>query len=125
VVKSAMTKLAKNGKGILLMHDFQHTTAEAMPELMRQLKAGDCAHGAERAGDDAGRVRRYGPSTGQVLDQQQRTVRIEHHQDHQRVKEAQRKRSGLMPRAFYRQLQSQSRPNAPKFEPWLCPKSAG
>ena len=40
VVKSAMTKLAKNGKGILLMHDFQHNTAEAMPELLRQLKAG-------------------------------------------------------------------------------------
>jgi peptidoglycan-N-acetylglucosamine deacetylase len=40
VVKSAMTKLAKNGKGILLMHDFQHATAEAMLELIRQLKAG-------------------------------------------------------------------------------------
>jgi peptidoglycan/xylan/chitin deacetylase (PgdA/CDA1 family) len=40
VAKSAMTKLAKNGKGILLMHDFQHATAEAMPELLRQLKAG-------------------------------------------------------------------------------------
>jgi peptidoglycan/xylan/chitin deacetylase (PgdA/CDA1 family) len=40
VVKSAMTKLAKNGKGILLMHDFQHVTAGAMPELLRQLKAG-------------------------------------------------------------------------------------
>jgi peptidoglycan/xylan/chitin deacetylase (PgdA/CDA1 family) len=39
VVKSVMTKLAKNGKGILLMHDFQHATAEAMPEIMRQLKA--------------------------------------------------------------------------------------
>ena len=40
VVKSAMTKLAKNGKGIVLMHDFQHNTAEALPELLRQLKAG-------------------------------------------------------------------------------------
>ena len=39
VVKSVMTKLAKNGKGILLMHDFQHATAEAMPEILRQLKA--------------------------------------------------------------------------------------
>jgi peptidoglycan/xylan/chitin deacetylase (PgdA/CDA1 family) len=39
VIKSVMTKLAKNGKGILLMHDFQHATAEAMPELLRQLKA--------------------------------------------------------------------------------------
>jgi peptidoglycan/xylan/chitin deacetylase (PgdA/CDA1 family) len=40
VVKSVMTKLAKNGKGILLMHDFQHATAEAMPEILRQLRAG-------------------------------------------------------------------------------------
>jgi peptidoglycan/xylan/chitin deacetylase (PgdA/CDA1 family) len=40
VVRSAMTKLAKNGKGILLMHDFQRATGEAMPELLRQLKAG-------------------------------------------------------------------------------------
>src|SRR3984893_6893116 len=40
VIKSAMTKLAKNGKGILLMHDFQHGTAEALPEVLRQLKAG-------------------------------------------------------------------------------------
>jgi peptidoglycan/xylan/chitin deacetylase (PgdA/CDA1 family) len=40
VIKSAMTKLTKNGKGILLMHDFQHNTAEALPELLRQLKAG-------------------------------------------------------------------------------------
>jgi peptidoglycan/xylan/chitin deacetylase (PgdA/CDA1 family) len=39
VIKSAMTKLAKNGKGIVLMHDFQHATAEALPELLRQLKA--------------------------------------------------------------------------------------
>jgi hypothetical protein len=35
-----MTKLQKYGKGMLLMHDFQHATAEAMPELLRQLKAG-------------------------------------------------------------------------------------
>ena len=40
VVKSVMTKLEKHGKGIILMHDFQHGTAEAMPELIRQLKAG-------------------------------------------------------------------------------------
>ena len=33
-------KLAKNGKGILLMHDFQHNTAEALSELLHQLKAG-------------------------------------------------------------------------------------
>jgi peptidoglycan/xylan/chitin deacetylase (PgdA/CDA1 family) len=40
VVKSVMAKLAKHGKGIILMHDFQHATAEAAPELLRQLKAG-------------------------------------------------------------------------------------
>jgi peptidoglycan/xylan/chitin deacetylase (PgdA/CDA1 family) len=39
VVKSVMTKLEKRGKGIILMHDFQHATAEALPELIRQLKA--------------------------------------------------------------------------------------
>jgi hypothetical protein len=35
-----MTKLDKNGKGIVLMHDFQKHTAEALPELMKRLKAG-------------------------------------------------------------------------------------
>jgi len=38
VIKSVLTKLQKNGKGIVLMHDFQHATAEAMPELLHQLK---------------------------------------------------------------------------------------
>jgi peptidoglycan/xylan/chitin deacetylase (PgdA/CDA1 family) len=40
VIHSVMTKLEKYGKGIILMHDFQKATAEAMPELLRQLKAG-------------------------------------------------------------------------------------
>ena len=40
VIKSVMTKLAKHGKGIILMHDFQHGTSEASPELLKQLKAG-------------------------------------------------------------------------------------
>ena len=40
VIKSVMTKLDKRGKGIILMHDFQRNTAEALPELLRQLKAG-------------------------------------------------------------------------------------
>jgi peptidoglycan/xylan/chitin deacetylase (PgdA/CDA1 family) len=40
VVKSVMTRLEKNGKGIILMHDFQHATAEAAPELLARLKAG-------------------------------------------------------------------------------------
>jgi len=40
VVKSVMTKLEKHGKGIILMHDFQHATSEAMPELLKRLKDG-------------------------------------------------------------------------------------
>jgi len=40
VIKSVMTKLEKHGKGIILMHDFQHGTSEAAPELLKRLKAG-------------------------------------------------------------------------------------
>ena len=39
VIKSVMDKLEKNGKGMILMHDFQHATAEALPELLKQMKA--------------------------------------------------------------------------------------
>ena len=39
VIQSVMGKLKKVGKGIILMHDFQHATAEALPELLVQLKA--------------------------------------------------------------------------------------
>jgi len=40
VVDTVMGKLDKHGKGIILMHDFQKHTAEALPELMKRLKAG-------------------------------------------------------------------------------------
>lgn len=40
VIKSVMSQLDKRGKGILLMHDFQKNTAEALPELLHQLKDG-------------------------------------------------------------------------------------
>src|SRR5215475_4299248 len=39
VIKSVMGKLEKHGKGIVLMHDFQRATSEAVPELFNQLKA--------------------------------------------------------------------------------------
>jgi peptidoglycan/xylan/chitin deacetylase (PgdA/CDA1 family) len=39
VITSVMTKLKKAGKGIVLMHDFQHATALALPQLLVQLKA--------------------------------------------------------------------------------------
>jgi peptidoglycan/xylan/chitin deacetylase (PgdA/CDA1 family) len=38
VIDSVMRKLEKHGKGIILMHDFRHATAEALPEIIRQLK---------------------------------------------------------------------------------------
>jgi peptidoglycan/xylan/chitin deacetylase (PgdA/CDA1 family) len=40
VIKSVMSQLEKHGKGIILTHDFKQHTAEALPELLRQLKAG-------------------------------------------------------------------------------------
>ncbi|HEY2229362.1 MAG TPA: polysaccharide deacetylase family protein [Xanthobacteraceae bacterium] len=39
VIASVLTKLKKNGKGIVLMHDFQRATADAAPELLKQLKS--------------------------------------------------------------------------------------
>jgi peptidoglycan/xylan/chitin deacetylase (PgdA/CDA1 family) len=40
VRQSVMAKLKKNGKGIVLMHDFQHATAEGAMALLNDLKAG-------------------------------------------------------------------------------------
>jgi peptidoglycan/xylan/chitin deacetylase (PgdA/CDA1 family) len=39
VVESVMSKLAKRGKGIILMHDFQKPTSIAIPTILEQLKA--------------------------------------------------------------------------------------
>jgi peptidoglycan-N-acetylglucosamine deacetylase len=39
VISSVLSKLKKNGKGIVLMHDFQRATADAAPLLLKQLKA--------------------------------------------------------------------------------------
>ena len=40
IINTVMTKMDKNGKGIILMHDFQKHTGEALPMLLRRLKAG-------------------------------------------------------------------------------------
>jgi peptidoglycan-N-acetylglucosamine deacetylase len=40
VVDSVVSKLKKHGKGIVLMHDFQHSTSLALPELLAQLRIG-------------------------------------------------------------------------------------
>jgi peptidoglycan/xylan/chitin deacetylase (PgdA/CDA1 family) len=39
VVETVMGKLAKQGKGLILMHDFQKHTGEALPTLLARLKA--------------------------------------------------------------------------------------
>ena len=39
LVPTVISRLAKRGKGILLMHDFQKSTANSIPELLTQLKA--------------------------------------------------------------------------------------
>jgi peptidoglycan/xylan/chitin deacetylase (PgdA/CDA1 family) len=40
IIKAVMAKLQKHGKGIVLMHDFQAGTAQAVPQLLAELKAG-------------------------------------------------------------------------------------
>ncbi len=39
LIQNVMNKLKKNGKGIVLMHDFQAHTAQAVPELLNVLKS--------------------------------------------------------------------------------------
>lgn len=40
IVNYVMTRLKQEGHGIVLMHDIKHTTAAALPEILKQLKAG-------------------------------------------------------------------------------------
>jgi peptidoglycan/xylan/chitin deacetylase (PgdA/CDA1 family) len=40
VIASVLKKLEKHGKGIILLHDFQKVTADALPELLKKLKEG-------------------------------------------------------------------------------------
>jgi peptidoglycan/xylan/chitin deacetylase (PgdA/CDA1 family) len=40
IIDTVMRKVDKMGKGIVLMHDFQKHTGEALPELLHKLKAG-------------------------------------------------------------------------------------
>ena len=88
VVKSVMTKLAKNGKGILLMHDFQHGTAEAMPEILHQLHlAGYKVVGMvpKFPVTTIAEIRRHGAGGRQILLQQQYAAGKQRHQDDQQL----------------------------------------
>jgi peptidoglycan/xylan/chitin deacetylase (PgdA/CDA1 family) len=59
VVQSVMTRLKKNGKGIVLMHDFQQSTAKALPELLKELKANGYKVVHMRAKDPATTIAKY------------------------------------------------------------------
>src|SRR6202012_3764186 len=59
VVDTVMGKLDKLGKGIILMHDFQKHTADALPELLRRLKAGGYKVGQMKSKAPAQKVREY------------------------------------------------------------------
>src|SRR6202165_649518 len=59
VIDSVMKKVDKLGKGIILMHDFQKHTAEALPELLRRLKAGGYKVVQMRAKDPVQSIAQY------------------------------------------------------------------
>ena len=73
VIKSVMAKLQKHGKGIVLMHDFQKATSEAVPQLARRAQGRrlqDRAHEAAHRCDVAAAVRRGAPQGRQAADRQ-------------------------------------------------------
>jgi peptidoglycan/xylan/chitin deacetylase (PgdA/CDA1 family) len=59
VIDVTMKKLDKLGKGIILLHDFHKHTAEALPELLRKLKAGGYKIVAMRAKDPVQTLAQY------------------------------------------------------------------
>jgi peptidoglycan/xylan/chitin deacetylase (PgdA/CDA1 family) len=59
VIDTVMRKVDKLGKGIILMHDFQKHTAEALPELLKKLKAGGYKVVAMRAKSPVQTVPQY------------------------------------------------------------------
>jgi peptidoglycan/xylan/chitin deacetylase (PgdA/CDA1 family) len=59
VIDVTMKKLDKLGKGIILMHDFHKHTAEALPELLKKLKAGGYKVVAMRAKTPVQTIARY------------------------------------------------------------------
>jgi peptidoglycan/xylan/chitin deacetylase (PgdA/CDA1 family) len=59
VIDVTMKKLDKLGKGIILMHDFHKHTADALPELLKKLKAGGYKVVAMRAKAPVQTIARY------------------------------------------------------------------
>ena len=59
VRQSVMAKLKKHGKGIILMHDFQHATADAIGDILDDLKAGGYKVVQMRARDKLNPLQEY------------------------------------------------------------------
>src|SRR5438445_313701 len=59
VINSVLRKVDKQSKAIVLMHDFQKHTAEALPELLKRLKAGGFKVVAMRAKSPASTLPEY------------------------------------------------------------------
>ncbi len=59
IIDTVMRKVDKLGKGIILMHDFHKHTAEALPELLKKLKAGGYKVVAMRAKAPADVLAKY------------------------------------------------------------------
>lgn len=59
LIKTTMARLDKKGKGIILMHDIQPTTAKAIPGLLAALKAGGYKVVHMRAKDDLKTLAEY------------------------------------------------------------------
>jgi hypothetical protein len=70
LVKSLMGKLMKQGKGIILMHDFQKVTSTALPEILAQLKASRSSTWSEVPGHDAAAIRRGVPQGPEAADRE-------------------------------------------------------
>ncbi|MBR1122444.1 polysaccharide deacetylase family protein [Bradyrhizobium lablabi] len=59
VIDTVMRKVDKLGKGIILMHDFHKHTGEAVPELLKRLKAGGYKVVAMRAKEPVQVIAKY------------------------------------------------------------------
>ena len=59
VIDNVMRKVDKLGKGIILMHDFHKHTGEAVPELLKKLKAGGYKVVAMRAKEPVQVIAKY------------------------------------------------------------------
>ncbi|CCE08281.1 putative polysaccharide deacetylase; Chitin deacetylase [Bradyrhizobium sp. STM 3843] len=66
VIDVTFKKLDKLGKGIILMHDFHKHTAEALPELLRRLKAGGYKVVAMRAKAPVQSLPQYDEDLGKI-----------------------------------------------------------